>query len=130
MKRRSVQLQIHGSSVQRILKKDLHYHPYKITIVQHLNPADDEKRVQFAQFFLEIFREENKIDLLMMSDEAHFHMNGFINKQNFRHWATENPQIMQEKTLHPQRVTVWCAIMHDRVIGPYFLKTKKVSQRL
>ena len=53
-------------------------------MIQHLNPADYEKRVQFAQYFLEIFR-ENKIDLLTMSDEAHFRVNGFVIKQNFRH---------------------------------------------
>ena len=28
-----------------------------------------------------------------MTDEAHFHMNGFVNKQNFRYWAVENPII-------------------------------------
>ena len=95
MKRRSVQLQIHESIVQRILKKDLHYRPYKIAIVQPLNPAGYEKRVQFAQSFLEIFREENKFDLLMMNDEVHFHMNGFVSKQSFRHWATENSQMMR-----------------------------------
>ena len=71
MKRRSVQLQIHESSVQRVLKKYIIYHPYKIAIVQLV---DYENRVQFAQSFLE----ENKIDLLVMSDEAHFHMNDFI----------------------------------------------------
>ena len=106
MTRRSVPLQFHESSAQRILKKNVHYHPYKIAIVQYLNPANYEERLQFAQSFLEIFPEENKIDLQIMSDEAHFYMNGFVNKQNFRYWATENPQMMQEKSLHTQRVTV------------------------
>ena len=67
----------------------------KIAIVQHLNSADYEKLVQFAQSFLEIFREEYKIDLLM-SDEAHLYMNGFVNKQNFQHRTNENPQMTQE----------------------------------
>ena len=30
--------------------------------------------------------------------------------------------MMQEKSLHTQRVTVWCDIMHDRDIGPYVFK--------
>ena len=60
----SVDGQIHESSVQRILKNDLHYHPCKIVIFQHLKPADYEKRLQFAQSFLVIFWEENKIDSL------------------------------------------------------------------
>ena len=57
-----------------------------------------------------------------MTDEAHFHLNGFVNKQNLRYWGVENPRIVNEKELHPQRVTVWCAIMCDRIIGPYFFE--------
>ena len=82
----------------------------------------------FLSLFLKFFGRRTK--LILMSDEEHFHMNGFVNKQNFRYWATGNPYMAQEKSLYTQRVTVWCAIMHDRIIGPYFLKTKKVSQRL
>jgi hypothetical protein len=28
--------------------------------------------------------------VVMMSDEAHFHLNGFVNKQNCPFWATKN----------------------------------------
>ena len=59
-----------------------------------------------------------------MSDGANFYMNDFGNIQNFQHWANENSQMMQEKLLHTQRVTVWCAIMHDSVIGPYLFENE------
>ena len=49
-----------------------------------------------------------------MTDEAQFHLNCFVNKQN--------PRILNEKKLHPQHVTVWCAIMCDHIIGLYFLE--------
>ena len=87
------------------------------------------QRTLIVQSFSEIFQ-DNKIDLLMMRDKAHFHMYGFVNKQNLQDCATVNPQLMQEKSLHTQRVFVWFAIMHDHVIGSYFFNMKKVSQKL
>ena len=59
---------------------------------------------------------------MLMTDEEQFHLNGFVNKQNLRYWRVENPLILSEKELHPQSVTVWCAIMCDRIIGPYFFQ--------
>ena len=62
-----------------------------------------------------------------MTDEAHFHLIAFVNKQNFRYWGVEYPRIVNEKELHPQRVTVWCVIMCDRIIGPYFFENTECS---
>ena len=43
-----------------------------------------------------------------MPDEAHFHLNGFINKQNFRYWIHTNPIALHEQPLHCEKVTAWC----------------------
>ena len=56
----------------------------------------------------------------MMSDEARFHLGGFVNKQNCRIWAQEHPHSHNVAQAHPQKVTVWCGVTHDRVIGPHF----------
>jgi len=29
---------------------------------------------------------------LLMTDEAHFHLSGFVNKQNTRYWSPVNPK--------------------------------------
>ncbi|GFY30598.1 hypothetical protein TNCV_3117601 [Trichonephila clavipes] len=44
------------------------------------------------------------------SDEAHFWLNGYVNKQNFRIWSEANPQVYVETPLHPEKLTVWCAL--------------------
>lgn len=52
LRRRSQQLGMSTSSVHRILKKDLHMHPYKIQLTQELKPADHAKRRRFADWIL------------------------------------------------------------------------------
>ncbi|GFX49743.1 hypothetical protein TNCV_3072961 [Trichonephila clavipes] len=43
-------------------------------------------------------------------DEAHFWLNGHVNKQNCRIWSEANPQVYVETPLHPEKLTVWCAL--------------------
>ncbi|GFV25383.1 putative LOC100569746 [Trichonephila clavipes] len=43
-------------------------------------------------------------------DEAHFWLNGYVNKQNCRIWSEANPQVYAETPLHPEKLTVWCAL--------------------
>ncbi|GFV97421.1 hypothetical protein TNCV_2039301 [Trichonephila clavipes] len=43
-------------------------------------------------------------------DEAHFWLNGYVNKQNCRIWSEANPQVYVETPLHPKKLTVWCAL--------------------
>ncbi|GFV99261.1 hypothetical protein TNCV_1512331 [Trichonephila clavipes] len=44
------------------------------------------------------------------TDEAHFWLNGYVNKQNCRIWSEANPQVYVETPLHPEKLTVWCAL--------------------
>jgi len=71
------------STVRRILHEDLGIHPYKMMIVQTLHEGDYQQHSAFAELLLEII-EENEEAIMMMSDEAHFHRNDSVNKQNFR----------------------------------------------
>ncbi|GFV46103.1 uncharacterized protein TNCV_1256591 [Trichonephila clavipes] len=47
---------------------------------------------------------------ILFSDEAHFWLNGYVNKQNCRIWSEANPQVYVETQLHPEKLTVWCAL--------------------
>ncbi|GFU83438.1 DDE_3 domain-containing protein [Trichonephila clavipes] len=59
---------------------------------------------------------------LQSTDEAHFWLNGYVNKQNCRIWSEANPQVYVETPLHPEKMTVWCALWAGGIIGPYFFK--------
>ncbi|GFT88838.1 DUF4817 domain-containing protein [Trichonephila clavipes] len=47
---------------------------------------------------------------ILFSDEAHFWLNGYVKKQNCRIWSETNPQVYVETPLHPEKLTVWCAL--------------------
>ncbi|GFW53423.1 uncharacterized protein TNCV_3928021 [Trichonephila clavipes] len=47
---------------------------------------------------------------ILFSDEAHFWLNGYVNIQNCRIWSEANPQVYVETPLHPEKLTVWCAL--------------------
>ncbi|GFY07099.1 hypothetical protein TNCV_4903411 [Trichonephila clavipes] len=47
---------------------------------------------------------------ILFSDEAHFWLHGYVNKQNCRIWSEANPQVYVETPLHPEKLTVWCAL--------------------
>ncbi|GFY13571.1 uncharacterized protein TNCV_4959411 [Trichonephila clavipes] len=50
------------------------------------------------------------------SDEAHFWLNGYVNKQNCRIWSEANPQVYVETPLHPEKLTVWCALWDSGIL--------------
>ncbi|GFV21796.1 uncharacterized protein TNCV_4979321 [Trichonephila clavipes] len=53
---------------------------------------------------------------ILFSDEAHFWLNGYVNKQNCRIWSEANPQVYVETPLHPEKLTVWCALWAGGII--------------
>ncbi|GFU00209.1 DUF4817 domain-containing protein [Trichonephila clavipes] len=66
----------------------------------------------------------------MHDDEAHFWLNGYVNKQNCRIWSEANPQVYVEPPLHPEKLTVWCALWAGGIIGPYFFKNDEGHNEL
>ncbi|GFT85984.1 hypothetical protein TNCV_3256241 [Trichonephila clavipes] len=53
---------------------------------------------------------------ILFSDEAHFWLNGYVKKQNCRIWSEANPQVYVETPLHPETLTVWCALWAGGII--------------
>ena len=59
---------------------------------------------------------------IIFSDEAHFDLGGYVNKQNCRIWGTENPHAY---STHPKRVTVWCGFWSKSTIAPFFFENEQ-----
>ena len=59
---------------------------------------------------------------IFFSDKAHYTLGGYVNKQNCRIWDSEDPEVTEERPLHPVEVTVWNARWSHHVAGPYFFE--------
>ncbi|GFX24665.1 uncharacterized protein TNCV_3344451 [Trichonephila clavipes] len=87
----------------------------------HQNDHQARRRfVEWAQNEITVVPDFHK--RILFSDEAHFWLNGYVNKQNCRIWSEANPQVYVETPLHPEKLTVWCALWAGGIIGPYFFK--------
>ena len=62
---------------------------------------------------------------IIFLDEAHFDLGGYVNKQNYHIWGTENPHTYIEKSTHTKRVTIWCGFWSTGTIGKFFFENKQ-----
>lgn len=108
-------------SVGRILKENK-YHPYKIQLHQGLCEEDGAVRFEFCSEMIEMV-ENGNIDFadIAFGDEAMFYLNGHVNRHNCRYYSDSNPHWMEDsKVQNDPRVMVWCGILGDSIIGPFF----------
>ncbi|GFW91171.1 hypothetical protein TNCV_1808921 [Trichonephila clavipes] len=81
----------------------------------HQNDHQARRRfVEWAQNEIAVVPDFHK--RILFSDEAHFWLNGYVNKQNCRIWSEANPQVYVETPLHPEKVTVWCALWASEIL--------------
>jgi len=110
--------------------KQLGLKAYKVSVQHQLLPADFDRRTTFCNWIRdEIFIGQIDPNLLFFSDEAWFHLSGYINSQNNRYWSTDNPHQVHEIPLHDQKIGVWCAISRTKIIGPIFFQDTVNSER-
>ncbi|GFT91448.1 hypothetical protein TNCV_4286031 [Trichonephila clavipes] len=66
--------------------------------------------------------------LAELDDEAHFWLNGYVNKRNCRIWSEANPQVYVETPLHPEKLTVWCALWAGGILLQKRCRPQRYSQ--
>ena len=64
---------------------------------------------------------------ICFSDEATFHVSGKLNKHNVRIWGSEHLHEIRELERNSPKVNVWCGIMCNRVIGPFFFHKTTIT---
>ncbi|GFV77424.1 transposase [Trichonephila clavipes] len=90
----------------------------------HQNDHQARRRfVEWAQNEIAVVPDFHK--RILFSDEAHFWLNGYVNKQNCRIWSEANPQVYVETPLHPEKLTVWCTLW----TGGILLQKRRRPQR-
>jgi hypothetical protein len=94
-------------SLQRILHEELQFHPYKIMIVQQLAKGDFAQCREFCEEMFAILTEDANV-VVMMSDKAHFHLNGeqtklpvLVSGESMRGTPSTSPQLKSDSV-------VWC----------------------
>ena len=76
-------LGLYDRSVRRILHEYLHFHPYKMAIVQELYERDFNSRRNSGEVLLEVVPEDA---IVFFSDEVNFHLCGSVNKHALLGW--------------------------------------------
>ena len=130
-RRAARELQVPQRTVVDILHKRLQFRAYKLQILQALHPNDRPQRTAFAEEILERIDADNDyLQYVAFSDEATFHVSGKVNRHNVRIWGSENPHAVIEHQRDSDKVNVWCCVMHDKIIGPFFFAESSISANI
>lgn len=100
-------------------------YPYHYTPVQAIEEGDPVRRMDFCRFLINAEIENpHYLRKILWTDESTFDRDGITNYHNLHFWAPkgQNPRKMKERA-HQRRfsLNVWMGIVHDKVIGPFFL---------
>ena len=61
-------------------------------VVQELSERDYETRTNLSRDIFSVHPSDMCFITTICSDEAHIHLSGMVNKQNFRYWSQINPR--------------------------------------
>lgn len=122
------ELRMKRSTVHKVLHQRLRLYAYKVQVVQEIKPDDRPKREEFACVMLDrIAADETFLSRVMFTDEATFHVSGAVNRHNVRIWGSESPQALREHMRDSPKVNVWCGLMINRIVGPFFFQEPTVD---
>ena len=118
----AAQMKISRRSIQRILKQDLGYFPYKKIKEPRLTELHKTKRVKFANWVLNNYTKD-KINWWLFSDEKFFDLDGVYNVQNDRIWAPSRAEAdrlggIHERTKFPGKIMVWLGACSEGFTAP------------
>ena len=125
IRRRGRESQISRSFLRRTLAKDPCLRACEIRLTRQPKPDDRERRTEFVQWIVNREKADAGFSSeTIPSDEARFHLDGFVDRQNCRVRDSERPRVIGEKRTRPRRVVVWRGFWPGGVVGPCFLEDK------
>jgi hypothetical protein len=99
-----------------------------VQLTQALEPSDLPQRAEFAASMLDSIEQDNQyLQRVMFSDEATFYVSGHVNRHNVRIWDSENPHVIREHVRASPKLSVCCALTHDKVIGLFVFAEDTVT---
>jgi len=124
IRRLAQQVGVSYNIAYRTVRQHLQLVPYKISLVHQLLPADHAARLHFSNWLVNVMdNDETFLNKTFFSDEAWFHLSGYINSQNARYWSSQNPHLIHERPLQPQKIGVWVVMSSERIFVNFFHST-------
>jgi hypothetical protein len=103
----SAQTGISLGSAHTTVRKMLKFYPCRMQVFHELISGEYAKRVNYCRWFKNLIRGNTGVlDQVIFTEEAWFHLSGYVNSQNYRTWRTETPHNYTETALHPQNIGV------------------------
>ncbi|XP_033214085.1 uncharacterized protein LOC117171141 [Belonocnema kinseyi] len=117
------ELDVSKAFVLAVLKEN-GYFPYKPKNGQILSADDKQRRMEMSMYLLEQIEESpNMAEKILFSDGCTFKLNRTRNVQQMRTWSRKNPEfLVPTHTQYPVTVNVWCGMLDDKIIGPFFIE--------
>ena len=99
--------------------------------LQALKTEDKPRRKEFAVTMLHrLDSDPGFLKRVCFSDESTFHVSGLINRHNSGIWGSHNPHETYKLKRDFPKLNVWCGIMHDNIIGPFFFAEKSIAAQI
>ena len=117
-------------TIHTVLKKELSYRARRPHLVQQIFPEDRDIRMEFSEIMLGWKDDWPKLlDNILWSDEATFHVGGFIHRHNCHFWVDKGLGKTIEKIQSQPKVVVWCGFTSIKFIGRYVLHDTMNGER-
>ena len=100
-------------------------------LLQAVKPEDKPRRKEFAVTMLHrLDSDPGFLKRVCFSDESMFHVSELISRHHSRIWGSQNPHETDELERDSPKLNMWCGIMHDKIIGPFFFAEKLITAQI
>jgi hypothetical protein len=88
--------------------KVIKFHPHRVWAVHELKSIGAPQRFGFVTGCWKMWTRRS--ELLFITDEAYFHVSGYITFQNTQIWSDGSTHTVHQILLHDIKIGVWCLV--------------------